>query len=174
MKSRLPILSRYLILLAVLIVYILFLPFVYKILTPLTVYPVLILLKLFFSQVSLVQNTIIIDFQTVIEIIPACIAASAYLLLLILNLTTPMAFKKRIYPLLFSFIILLVLNILRITLFSALAHQNFSLFDLTHKITWYFLSTLFVILIWFLTVKLFKIKYAPFYTDINYLLRDIH
>lgn len=170
MKSKLIIFIRYLVLLTLILLY----PIIYKIFTPLTIYPTLTLLKLFFSNVSLSQNTVIINFQTPIEIIPACIAASAYLLLLILNLTTPMALKKRIYTLLFSFIALLILNILRISLFSVLTYQNFSLFDITHKLSWYFLSTLFVIGIWFLTIKIFKIKQVPIYSDTKYLLKNIH
>ena len=39
-------------------------------------------------------------------------------------------------------------------------------FDITHKIFWYSLSILFVVGIWFLEVKLFKIKSIPFYSDI--------
>ena len=169
MKSKLTVLFRYLILLFLILFS---LSYFYKILTPLTIYPTITLLKIFFNQVSLSQNIIIIDSKTAIEIIPACISASAYLLLLILNLTTPMSLKKRICTLLFSFILLLTLNIFRITLFSILACYNFSLFDLTHKISWYFLSTIFVIAVWFSTVKLFKIKQIPVYSDIKKFIKN--
>lgn len=144
------------------------LPLIYKIFTPLTIYPVVWLLKLFY-ETSLSGNFIIINLKTVIEIIPACIAGSAYLLLLILNLTVSMKFLKRIYSILLSFLLLLILNILRIFLLSILYHNNFTYFDITHKFFWYFLSTVFVIGIWFFIVKIFSIKEIPVYTDFKEL-----
>ena len=137
---------------------------VYKIFTPLTVYPVVFLLKIFYN-VSLSGELIIINLNTVISIIPACIAGSAYLLLLILNLTVPMAIGKRIYSIALSFLLLLMLNILRIFLLAVLYYNNFYYFDITHKVFWYFLSTIFVVGIWFLIVKIFSIKEIPVYSD---------
>jgi len=170
MKSRNPsIFIRYL----ALLILIFSTPIIYKIFTPLTIYPTLAIIKLFINQTTLIQNTIILNQQTAIEIIPACIAASAYLLLLILNLSIPIKPIKRLYTLLLSFTLFLTLNILRISTLSILAYNNFPFFDITHKLLWYLGSTIFVIAIWFLTIKLFKIKTIPFYTDIKYLLRDI-
>src|SRR3989344_8524927 len=97
---------------------------IYRIFTPLTIYPSLIIIKLFFTQTTLIQNTIIINQQTLIEIIPACIAASAYLLLLVLNLSIPLKPIKRLYSLSLSIILLLMLNILRISTLSVLAYNN--------------------------------------------------
>ena len=130
------------------------LPLIYKLFTPLTAYSVRGLLGLIYAQVNLSNNFIIIGFDTVIELIPACIAGSAYLLLLILNFSVPMVCKKRIYSILLSFIILLSLNVTRIFVLSILYQNGSPLFDLTHKLFWYGLSTLFVIGIWFLMVKL--------------------
>src|SRR3989344_7597476 len=61
----------------------------YKIFTPLTVYPVYFILSLFYDAVLLTKTTILIEGLVPIEIIGACIAGSAYSLLLILNLSTP-------------------------------------------------------------------------------------
>lgn len=158
------ILIRYLILLGLMFS----LPLIYKILTPLTIYPTIFLLKLFY-QVSYLNSMIILNSKTIIYIIPACIAGSAYLLLLILNLSLPMGLKKRIRTILFSLTLLLSLNILRIFSLSILYDNSFRFFDITHKLFWYGLSTLFVILIWFYTVKKFNIKEIPIYTDIKYL-----
>ena len=158
------ILIRYLILLGLMFS----LPLIYKILTPLTIYPTIFLLKLFY-QVSYLNSMIILNSKTIIYIIPACIAGSAYLLLLILNLSLPMSLKKRIRTILFSLTLLLSLNILRIFSLSILYDNSFRFFDITHKLFWYGLSTLFVILIWFYTVKKFNIKEIPIYTDIKYL-----
>jgi exosortase/archaeosortase family protein len=166
------ILLRYLILLALMFS----LPLLYKVLTPLTLYPVTTLLKIFFNNVTLIMNNtgtqiLIINLKTFIKIIPACIAGSAYLLLLILNLTVSMNLQKRVYTLLSSFLILLLLNIIRITIFSSLFCYNFTFFDFTHKLLWYFLSTIFVIAVWFFIVKIFSIKEIPVYSDIKTILK---
>jgi len=160
---------RYLILLGLMFS----LPLIYKIFTPLTIYPTAGLLKLFFNQVLVHQDTIVINLKIFIKLIPACIAGSAYLLLLILNLSVPMTPKKRIYSILLSFLILLILNILRIFILSTLAYHGVGFFDFTHKLFWYALSTLFVVGIWFLIVKIFSIKQIPVYSDMNYLIKNI-
>ncbi len=144
----------------------------YFIFTPLTVYPIYFLLKTFFDA-TLMQNIILIG-EFPIELIPACIAGSAYYLLLILNLSIPeIKIQKRIKMILFSFGILLFLNILRIFLLSLLFMSGTSLFDITHKLFWYLGSTVFVVGIWFAEVKLFKIKQIPFYSDIVFLYKKI-
>ncbi len=160
---------RYLTLLALMFT----LPLIYKIFTPLTIYPTATLLKLFYN-VTIDNSFIVINSTTLIQIIPACIAGSAYLLLLILNLTVPMDIKKRIYSIFLSFTMLLILNILRIFILSILYYNNMPIFDLTHKLFWYFLSTIFIITIWFLITKIFSVKQIPVYSDIKHLLKNIH
>ena len=109
----------------------------------------------------------------IIDLIPACIAGAAYYLLLILNLTTPMKLNKRLRSMLFLFATFLILNIIRIVIFSVLLANGYSYFDLAHKITWYFTSTALVVLIWFSNVKLFKIKQIPVYTDFKIIYKKI-
>ena len=142
----------------------------YTIFTPLTVYPVYFLLSAIF-EVSLVSNTIILVNQTIpIEIIEACVAGSAYYFLLILNLTTKgIKLKTRIKMILGSFIIFLVINILRIIFLSVLAVRGSPFFDITHILFWYIISTIFVVGIWFYQVKKFKIKQIPLYSDLKLL-----
>jgi exosortase/archaeosortase family protein len=141
----------------------------YFLFTSLTIYPVYFLLKLFFNT-SLISNVLLIH-DIPIEIIGACIAGSAYYLLLILNLSTPgIKLGKRILVLFFSFFSLLIVNILRIFLLSILLISGTSFFDFVHELFWYVGSVFFVVLIWFLSVKLFKIKAIPFYSDVIYLL----
>lgn len=141
----------------------------YLIFTLVTIYPVYFLLGLFFNP-SLASNIIILN-NIPIEIIGSCIAGSAYYLLLILNLATPgIKIKKRICIFLFSSLAFLTLNILRIVLLSIMFVSGVSLFDITHKLFWYLGSTIFVVGIWFLSVKIFKIKEIPFYSDIMFLL----
>lgn len=143
----------------------------YLILTPLTVYPTHWILSLFYN-VTLENNSFLIN-DYVIQIIPACIAGSAYYLLLILNLSTPMKPVVRIKSLSFLFVSLLSFNILRLVVFTALLLAGFSYFDLAHLAVWYFGSTLFIVLLWFLNVSIFKIKAIPAYTDMRNFYKEI-
>lgn len=145
----------------------------YLILTPLTVYPVYFLLNIFFN-VSLSSNIISLNGNSLIEIIPSCVAGAAYYLLLVLNLSVPkIDLKKRLQMVSGSFLALLLINILRIFFLSLLVIYSASYFDVAHKIFWYLLSTIFVVAIWFAEVKYFKVKDIPIYTDIKYLLKQI-
>ncbi len=140
----------------------------YFVLTPLTIYPVYFLLHFIFDT-TLSGNIIYIS-SHVIEIIPACVAGSAYYLLLILNLSIPkIKFPQRIKMIALSFAVLLLINILRIFVLVLLLDSKY--FSITHELFWYFLSTIFVIGIWFSEVKLFKIKSIPLYSDIKSLYR---
>jgi len=142
----------------------------YYLFMPLTVYPVAGILSLFFNIV-LNQNTIYIG-ETAIEIIGACVAGAAYSFLLILNLTTPeIEFKKRMKMIFLSFGIFLGINILRIVVLSFIYLANSSIYEFTHKLFWYLGSTVFVVGIWFLMVKIFEIKEIPFMSDIKFLFK---
>jgi len=142
--------------------------FFYKTLLLLTVYPVKFLLG-FFYEAAMSGNILLVN-SLAIEIIPACVAVSAYLLLLILNITTPMAWKKRACSLAFSILSLLFINIIRISLFSLLFINNYAYYDILHKLFWYVLSIVFVIGIWFASVFLFKIRGIPAYSDLKNLI----
>jgi len=142
----------------------------YAIFTPLTVYPVYWILSIFYETTLLARDVILLNRTLPIELIRACIAGAAYYLLLILNLSTPgMKTKTRIKAIVFSFVAFLVINILRIFILSLVALSGSYLFDITHQLFWYALSTVFVVGIWFVEVKLFKIKEIPFYSDIRFL-----
>ena len=107
-----------------------------------------------------------------IEIIKACVAGSAYYLLFILNVSVPkIKFKKRIKMLLFSFAFFLILNIIRIFALALMFVSGTSSFESLHKIFWYAGATIFVVLIWFVEVKLFKIKEIPIYSDFRCLIK---
>ena len=90
----------------------------YSLFLKLTIYPVNFLLNFFYNSEVFGDTILINGFQ--ISIIPACVAVSAYLLLLILNLTTPIKLEKRIKLILLSFLELLGINILRIFILSIL------------------------------------------------------
>ncbi|MEM4325809.1 MAG: pacearchaeosortase [Candidatus Pacearchaeota archaeon] len=147
----------------------------YIIFTPLTYYSVYSLFNFFYENVSLsVEGTPKINIgDFFIELIPACIAGSAYFLLLILNLTTPgMSIKKRIFSLILSFFIFLFFNIIRIFSLGVLAYNKYSYFPTIHWLFWNFISIFFVIFIWFLEVRLFEIKEIPFYSDISFIFKN--
>lgn len=143
----------------------------YFVFTPLTIYPIYFLFGLFFD-VSLLGNILVINNEFPIEFIKACIAGSAYYLLLILNLSTPkIDLKKRVKMIILSFVSLLFVNILRIVLLILLFIYGFAFFDITHEFFWYFVSIVFVIGIWFAEVKIFKMKGIPFYSDLKFLYK---
>lgn len=145
----------------------------YFIFTPLTVYATYFLLGLFFD-VSLMRNIVLISNYLPIEIIRACVAGSAYYLLLILNLATPkIKFNQRMKLILFSFSSFFVLNILRIILLSFALVRGVSWFDFAHIFFWYIGSIVFVIGIWFIGVRMFKVKEVPFYSDLKLLASRI-
>ena len=112
---------------------------------------------------QLIGKTIVIG-NLSINFINACIAGSAYYLLLIFNLSLPnIKFPKRIKMIFFAFGVFLIVNLIRIFLLSLLAISGSSYFDITHSIFWHLISTVFVIGIWFTEVKLFNIKDIPLY-----------
>jgi hypothetical protein len=166
MDKHLDLLIRYVIaVLAVLNIGIFY--FIFK---PLTIWILFPFLTLFFGKVIVIGN--ILSFNLVsIELISACIAGSAYLLLFILNVLTPkIKLVKRIYLFLLSSAIFLVLNIIRLLISSALLNSGSSAFSSTHLIFWY-TSIAFVVVIWFVCIRIFKIKEIPIYSDIKLLVK---
>ncbi|NCO11009.1 hypothetical protein CO038_04270 [Candidatus Pacearchaeota archaeon CG_4_9_14_0_2_um_filter_39_13] len=148
----------------------------YYIFTPLTIYPAFFFISKIFEDAVLVSvspTPAVLFNGYIARIIPACIAGSAYYLLLILNLTTPMNAGKRAGSIFFLFASFLVLNIARITLFAALVPVGFEYFDATHEFTWYFGSTIMVVVIWFANVLIFKIREIPVYSDLKSFYIDI-
>lgn len=140
----------------------------YFIFTPLTLYASYFVFNLFFD-VSIMGNILIVN-NYPLELINAFIAGAAYYFLFILNLSIPkIKPKKTIKMLLFSFSLLLLINILRIFLLGVLFFSEFSYFNIAHKLFWYSLSIVFVVGIWFIEVKLFKIKEIPIYSDLKFL-----
>jgi len=146
-------------------------PFFYEFFLRLTIYPLNFLLNLFYNS-SFSNNLIAINGYH-IELIPACIAIAAYFLLLTLNLTTPMNPRKRIYSVIFSFLIFLLFNIARLFFLSLLFINSNIYFEQIHMILWYSINILFVLIAWFLTVYLFKIKNIPVYQDFKSLFLNL-
>jgi exosortase/archaeosortase family protein len=107
-----------------------------------------------------------------ISLVEACIGGSAYFLLFLLVLSTAdISIFKRLKVLAFSFVSFLALNVLRIVLMALLIGTEY--FPQIHLLFWYFISIVFVVLIWFSAVKLFKISSIPVYSDLKFLIKII-
>ena len=125
-----------------------------------------------FTQATLTNSTITFQSHS-IEIIPACIALSAYYLLLILNLSTPMPIKKRAYSLILTFALLFFVNLFRIAIFSFIFVSSQALFTTFHFITWILLSSIIVFLVWYTGIKVLDIREIPVYSDLKFLVKQI-
>jgi hypothetical protein len=168
MKTRdlIGIITRYV--LAIFFVFIL--PVFYFIFRPLTSWLFVLLLSIFHQGVFVMGNVISFNSSSIV-LIDACIAGSAYLLLLLLNLLTPkISIKKRVLLFIFSSVIFLIINVFRLLITSFFIGSE--AFNSVHMTFW-FLSVVFVVGIWFLSVIVFRIKEVPVYSDIIKILREL-
>lgn len=115
-----------------------------------------------FGEAIFADNFILFN-DSLLEVANSCVSGSAYYLLFILSMSIPLGFVKRISVILYSFLSFFILNVFRIVFMGLIA--NTILFDTVHIIFWQILSTIFVIMIWFSAVKLFRLEGIPFYTD---------
>ncbi|MBI5148239.1 pacearchaeosortase [Candidatus Pacearchaeota archaeon] len=144
----------------------------YFIFAPITFYPVIYILSLFFNISMSFPYIFINNFS--IEIIGACIAASAYYFFTcLILLTRDLSIKKRLVLFLFTFSVFLIANIIRIVIMASLFVNSFEFFDITHLIVWYLISAIFVFGVWVLALKIFNIKSIPFYSDFIYIKSKI-
>ncbi len=146
-------------------------PLLYLLLSPATIYPVYFILKIFYPII--LQGTALIMGDKQIELIKACLGVSAMALLIILNLATPsIKFRRRLKLFIWTISAFLVFNWLRIILLSHLFLQDFVAFNQIHLFTWYFVSTLAVVIIWIGSVKMLKIREMPFLSDFKEIYRS--
>jgi exosortase/archaeosortase family protein len=146
----------------------------YFIFTPLTIYPVYWLIKLIFGATLAINVIFVGNYPSPIEIVDACVAGSAYYLLLIFNLSIPnIKFSKRIKMISFAFLSFLIVNIIRIVVLATIFVLRPDLFDISHKLSWYVGSIILVVGIWFIEVKKFNIKDIPFYSDVKLMAKNI-
>jgi hypothetical protein len=140
----------------------------YAIFRPITISAVFSIIKVFFRDATMFDNIIFFKSHG-LAIIESCISGSAYFLLTILNFLAPMALIKRIPSLIFSWIVFLFLNVIRIFVSAIFFIKFFDYFDIVHLAFWYSLSTLMVVIIWIASIKLFRIESVPFYSDVKFL-----
>lgn len=139
---------------------------IYKILTPLTIHTTNLAIRIF-TATTLTED--IIQFgQSIIQIAPACVAGSAFYLLIALFLSTAnIPPKTRFKAILTAILALFILNILRILILAFLiATPNF---EIIHWIFWHLVSTIFVVATYITTIKFYKIKSVPIISDVKYL-----
>jgi len=143
---------------------------VYFLISPLTFK--LSYLSLFYYNPDVISATSFIIENHKLNFIPACTAASAYLLLALLILTTDIKPKKALKVFLLGSLLILIANIIRIDiLIATLIQFGSEAFDTIHLFFWKVLSTIYVVILWIILTKIFKIKEIPIYSDFKNILK---
>ena len=141
----------------------------YWIFSPWTLHSTYWILNLVYDVV-LEGNLLTFDSVT-FALIPACTAATAYLLLTMLILVTRgIKLLTRIKIWIYGCLLILVFNTLRIFLLIwvyVTFGQNY--FDALHLVFWHVVSTVVVVLIWIVLTKKYKVKGVPIYSDFKYI-----
>ena len=139
----------------------------YIIFSPLTINSTFFLLDPFFN-VIMKGNSLVFDAVT-FSFIPACTAASAYLLLTVLILLTRgIDYRKGLKMFIVGSAAILIMNIVRIiTLILVRLNLGKNYFDSLHLVFWYGVSTLFVVFVWITLVKLYNVKGIPVVSDMK-------
>ncbi|MBT3324596.1 pacearchaeosortase [archaeon] len=145
--------------------------FFYTIFSPLTIYTTYFILSLFYN-VTMTNSSIIFQDVT-FSFIPACTAATAYLIITeLILLTRGVSFKNILKFLYISYLSIFTMNILRIlVLIYIYLNYGKNYFDAFHLVFWHILSTIFVALVWIFLVEHFNIRGVPIYSDIKHLLK---
>ncbi len=125
-----------------------------------------LLMNLFHGAIYAGGNIIVVG-KNVIELIPACVAASAYLLLALLILfTRGISLKKGLMLFLIGSVLILVANVIRIEILTALLLNNgVNYFEALHLFFWKILSSVYVAAVWIFLCWWFQIKEIPVYSD---------
>ena len=142
----------------------------YKILIPITLYPSFYILKLFYK--AELSNTLITIENYSLTFIPACAAASAYILLgILILLTKDIKLKTGLKMFLLGSSLILIANIIRIeALILILINFGKNYFETLHLFIWKVLSSVFVALVWIFLIKFYKIRSIPIISDIKELM----
>lgn len=124
--------------------------------------------------ISLLHGTTFLDGNLLyvqgklIEFIPACIAAGAYLLLaLLIVLTRGMTLKKGLYLFFFGSLLILVANVIRIEILVALLlKEGVNYFETLHLLIWKVVSSVYVAAVWIFLCWKFKVREIPVWSDL--------
>jgi len=144
----------------------------YPIISPLTFY--LSYYSLFFLKPVLINNISFSIGDHIFKFVPACAAASAYLLLaLLILLTKHINFRKGAKLFLIGSAIILAVNLMRIDFLAyVLLKYGSNLFDTLHNIIWRIISSTFVVTLWLGLSYAAKIKTIPIYSDFKEVLKQ--
>jgi len=142
----------------------------YVIFTPLTLHWSYLFFKLSVPEAVLVGGKLATMMDTFI-FVPACTAASAYLLLaLLILLTKGIPAMKRIEMFIYGSAAILAFNLIRIEVLLLFFFRMDYAYPVVHLFFWKFLSTIFVFAVWIALVRLFNVKSIPVYSDLKYII----
>ncbi|MBU2638293.1 MAG: pacearchaeosortase [Nanoarchaeota archaeon] len=141
----------------------------YAIIAPLTLHWSYFFFSIFVPS-ALIGNSI----QTLtnnFNFIPACVATSAYVLLaMLILLTKDINWNERLQMFVFGSLAILAFNIIRIELLLLTYFRLESAYDSVHLFVWKFMSTAFVVILWLVLARTYKVKAIPVYSDIKYII----
>ncbi|HII16211.1 MAG TPA: pacearchaeosortase [Nanoarchaeota archaeon] len=137
----------------------------YMVLSPVTLYLSYFFFSLFHPMSALAGSAI--QTQTAsFELIPACVATAAYVLLaFLILLTKDISPADRLQMFVYGSLGLLAFNILRIELLLLTYFRLNASFDALHLFVWKFMSTAFVVVLWLALARIYRVKSIPVYSD---------
>ena len=108
-----------------------------------------------------------------VALVPACIAAGAYLLLALLVLfTKDISFFRSVAMFFVGSLMLLAGNLIRILiLISLLVTQHINYFETLHLLSWKVFSSIYVVAVWILLCKIYKVTAIPLYSDLKEIFK---
>lgn len=132
-------------------------------------------ISLFHSGATFMGTMISVG-QHSIEIIPACVAASAYLLLaLLILLTQGISFRKGMTLFLLGSVLILLANVARIeVLVALLVKGGKNYFETLHLFLWTVVSSMYVAGVWLFLCWRYKVRSIPVYSDLVALKKLLH
>lgn len=112
--------------------------------------------------------------EVTVNVVKACVTASAYYLLaLFCIITMGVALWKRVLMFLIGSALIFGMNLARIVILVIILLKDQDVFKATHDFLGLLLSVGYVVLVWALLSLLFKVKAVPFYSDIRFLVNEI-
>ena len=131
------------------------------------------LLRLF-TDATMKDSTITLG-ATTVNIISACAALSAYLLLaLLILLTNGISLRKGILLFCYGSLLIFIANILRIELLIYILHNyGTNYFETLHLIIWKIVASVYVAFVWVFLTWRFQITAMPIVSDIQQVMRSV-
>ena len=142
-----------------------------RLLTSPTIHALVGLLKIFYNEIILEGAYIYVNGQG-FEITTTCVMGIIYWLLFILVFATAgLKVEKRFCVLAFAWLSVFIFNIMRMLFLVSIAQKPY--FNGVHWLFENVIAIILVILVWTATIRLFKIKTVPFYSDLKVLKQEL-